>query len=249
MALCVLTAEADSSPKSHNNIKTVNHAFLPGEKLTFSISWSNVVQAGIAVMEVRAGTTSDGKPAYELLSRTHTVGPVDVFYQCVIPFTASSMPKNSTVAPSRYGKNTAGKASAGHGVRSGERNGKVSYQRLGAKPTPCRNACRTRSLLYYVRTRQILSSEALVVDVHDSGKNWAVEVHTIGKERITTPAGDFDTIVVKTHPSTRACSCTRRDHHLALRTTRKILVLMKSKISIGSIVARLTEIQGGNNRP
>src|SRR3970040_1028966 len=57
------------------------------------------------------------------------------------------------------------------------------------------------SSLYYVRTREDLSAgKSIFVDIHDSGKNWSVEMQILGKEKINTPAGEFDTIKVKTYP-------------------------------------------------
>jgi hypothetical protein len=107
------------------------------------------------------------------------------------------------------------------------------------------------SSLYYVRTRQdLIVGKSIVVDVHDSGKTWAVEVQTLGRERITTPAGEFDTIMVKTFPKYEGVFMNKGE--IAIWFTddaRRVPVLMKSKISIGSIVATLIERQDGPIKP
>src|SRR5512147_1246735 len=83
---CVLflitpAAMAGSSQKpSYNNVKTVNRSFFPGEKLTYEISWSKIVKAGIAVMEVHEAKTAENKPALEFVSSTHSTGLVEKFY-------------------------------------------------------------------------------------------------------------------------------------------------------------------------
>ena len=82
-ALFLITPAVVAGPSlkpSYNNIKTVNRSFSPGEKLTYEISWSKIVKAGIAVMEVREGKTRDNRPAYDLVSSTHSTGIVDKFY-------------------------------------------------------------------------------------------------------------------------------------------------------------------------
>ena len=60
-ALFSHAALAEPPEKHGNNIKTINRAFHSGEKLTYSISWSKILQAGVAVMEVRAETTTEGE--------------------------------------------------------------------------------------------------------------------------------------------------------------------------------------------
>src|SRR5574341_1585529 len=79
-ALCARAVAAEPPQKPYNNIKTFNRAFAPGEKLTYSISWSNILQAGIAVMEVKNGAVTEHRPTYQLVSHTHSVGIVDMVY-------------------------------------------------------------------------------------------------------------------------------------------------------------------------
>ena len=107
------------------------------------------------------------------------------------------------------------------------------------------------SSLYYVRTRQdFIVGKPIVVDVHDSGKTWSIEIHTLGRERITTPAGEFDTIMIKTYPKYEGVFMHKGEIFMWLTDdARKIPVLMKSRISIGSIVATLTEMRDGDKKP
>ena len=47
------------------------------------------------------------------------------------------------------------------------------------------------SSLYYLRTRQDFSNETpIVIDVHDGGKNWSVEIQVLGREKLKTPSGN-----------------------------------------------------------
>jgi uncharacterized protein DUF3108 len=251
--LCtVLFAGADPGPKVHNNIKTVNHAFGPGEKLTYSISWSKVLEAGIAEMEVREGRTPDGKHAYDLLSQTHSVGMVDKVYP--VRDTVESIVDASDICSVAF------KLRESHGRKKRERD--MLFDRAGSSvkvtvngagqhyPVPER-VQDALSSLYYVRTRQdLIVGKSIVVDVHDSGKTWAVEVQTLGKERISTPAGEFDTIMVKTFPKYEGVFMNKGEIAIWLTDdVRRVPVLMKSKLSIGSIVATLISRQDGTVKP
>jgi hypothetical protein len=102
-----------------------------------------------------------------------------------------------------------------------------------------------------VRTKQDFNVEKpIFIDVFDSGKMWSVEVQTLGRERIKTPAGEFDTIKIKTYPKYEGVFMHKGEIFIWFTDdARKIPVLMHSTISIGSIVATLTEIQIGKDRP
>jgi hypothetical protein len=252
LAFFALFAGADPGPRVHNNIKTANHAYGPGEKLTYSISWSKVLEAGIAEMEVREGRTPDGKRAYDLLSRTHSVGMVDMVYP--VRDTVESIVDAADLCSVAF------TLRVNRGSRKRERD--MLFDRAGGSvkviangvsqsyPVPDR-VQDALSSLYYIRTRQdLVVGKSIIVDVHDSGKTWAVEVQTLGKERITTPAGEFDTIMVKTYPKYEGVFMNRGE--IAIWFTddvRRVPVLMKSKISIGSIVATLIERQDGTVKP
>jgi hypothetical protein len=252
LALCALSAGADPGLKSHNNTKTVNHAFRPGEKLTYSVSWSNVVQAGIAIMEVKDGKTPGGRPAYELVSQTDSVGMVDKVYR-VRDTVHSIIDAEELYSCAFTLRESHGKKKRVRDMVFDHEKGTVKTTLNGVSeihPVPERIQDALSSL-YYVRTRQdLIAGKPIMVDVHDSGKTWAVEIHTLGKERITTPAGDFDAIIVKTYPKYEGVFMNKGEIVIWLTDdARRIPVLMKSKISIGSIVATLTEIQGGNDKP
>jgi hypothetical protein len=85
-----------------------------------------------------------------------------------------------------------------------------------------------------------------VINVHDSGKNWSVEVNTLSRERVKTPAGEFDTIKVKTFPRYEGVFMNKGEIFIWLTDdSRKIPVLMKSTIAIGSIMSTLTKMSLG----
>jgi hypothetical protein len=105
------------------------------------------------------------------------------------------------------------------------------------------------SSLYYLRTRDdFIVGKAIIIQVHDSGKNWSVEVHTLGREKVTTPAGEFATIKVRTFPKYEGVFMNKGEIFVWLTDdSRKIPVLMKSTIAIGSIVSTLTKMELGKD--
>jgi hypothetical protein len=99
---------------------------------------------------------------------------------------------------------------------------------------------------YYLRTRDdFIIGKAIIIQVHDSGKNWSVEVQTLGREKVTTPACEFATIKVRTLPKYEDVFMNKGKIFIWLTDDRrKVPVLMKSTISI---VSTLTKMEPGKD--
>ncbi len=243
-----ISADPQQVPASHN-IKTVNHAFAPGEKLTFSISWSTIIEAGIATMEVKAGKTAQDKPTYELLSNTHSVGVLELVFP-VRETVQSIVDAEGLYSLEFHLKESQGKRKrqrdmifdqTAHTVTESVNNDRPETFSV---PSSVQDAF---SSLYYVRTRtDFVTGKAILVDVHEGGKNFAVEIQVLGREKIKTPAGEFNTIKVRTYPKYEGVFTHKGEIYIWFTDDdRKVPVLMKSTISIGSIVATLTKVEGG----
>jgi hypothetical protein len=240
---------ADTLQKSQAG-KSIERPFTPGERLTYSISWSKLVNAGIAVMEVKNGKNeSSGKHTFRLLSRTTSIGLLESVYpvrDSVESIVDDDMKSLSYDLQESHGtKKRTRKLKFDHTKHTVLFSMNEDKPQLSSVPDNIHDAL---SSLYYVRTvKNFVVGRPIIVDVNDSGKNWAVEVHVLGRERITTPAGEFDTIKVKTYPKYEGVFMNKGEIFIWLTDdARKVPVVMKSTISIGSIVATLTDMQGVN---
>ena len=246
-------ASGESAQPAVHNIKTVNRAFGPGEKLTYEISWSKVLDAGVAVMEVKDGKTKEGGRTFQFITTTRSSGLVETFYK-VRDVVTSEVDADDFYSISFLLTESHGGRKRQRAMIFDHRSNKVT-DRLNQDPPETfsvpERVLDALSSLYYLRTRQDFSTEKLIiVDVHDSGKNWAVEIQTLGKEKISTPAGEFNTIKVKTYPKYEGVFTHKGEIYIWLTDDAcKMPVLMKSIISIGSIVATLTEFKTGEVKP
>ena len=227
-------------------------AFLPGETLTYTISWSRVINAGTAVMQVKQEQSDTGKQALRFISTARSIGVVDTFYQ--VRDVVQSVFDPVTRESMEYSLDQS------HGPRKKKRTlnfdhekGKVVYTSDGVREiVDIRERTQDAlSSLYYLRMREdFIEGKSIMMDIHDSGKNWSVEVHVLGREKITTPAGEFNTIKVKTYPKYEGVFMHKGEIFMWLTDDRrKIPVLMKSTIAIGSIVATLTGMKTGESAP
>jgi hypothetical protein len=256
--LCALLFLAQQTPagpepgqKQIHNVVTVNHAFSAGERLTYLISWSNIIDAGTAVLEVREEKQTDGKKVYRLVSTAHSSGLVSKFYK--VNDTIESIVDSEHLYSLSY------RLDQSHGKRKKKREmtfnqskGTVVVDADGRQDTYSTppGILDPLSSLYYVRTLQdFIVDKPIFVDVHDDDKNWAVEVQTIGREKIKTSFGKFNTIKVKTYPRYEGVFQHKGEIYIWLTDDeRKIPVLMKSEISIGSIMATLVAMQAGEEK-
>lgn len=236
--------EASERP-AYNNIRTVNRAFQIGERLQYAISWSGLLEAGTVVLEVKAAKTPEGKRSVQFISTARSGGIVSAFYP--VSDTIISMVDSEDLCSIAYSFDSK------HGRRKKRRfllfdqdARKVQYVSDGTTgiyeaPYRVQDAL---SSLYYLRTRDLIMGVPLRIDVFDTGKAWSVDILVHGKERIKTELGEFDTIKVSTYPKYEGVFQHKGEIIMWLTDdARKVPVLMKSKISIGSIVGTLTEIR------
>ncbi len=225
--------------------------FKPGEKLTYNISWSNILEAGTAIMEVREERRSDGNPAYHLLSVVSSTGLLAKFYK-ISDTVESFIDSDGLSSLSFHLDQHHGKRTKKRDMTFDHAKGTVLVRTNGLQETYSVPADVQDSLssLYYVRTRQeFIIGKPIIVNVHEDGKTWAVEVQTLGREKLKTAFGQINTIKIKTYPKYEGVFQNMGEIYIWLTDdARKIPVLMKSTISIGTIVSTLVGLQTGEEK-
>jgi hypothetical protein len=226
-------------------------ALQPGEILTYDISWSKIVTAGTATMEIKEGFLPDGKQALRFIVTTHSAGLVDKFYRVYDRLESVFDP--GTLQSLMFSLKESHNKKKRHRELVFNRVNKTVVSTLNDDPPETiiipDHMQDALSSLYYLRTREdFIVGKPITIPVHDSGKNWSVEVQTLRRERVKTPAGDFATIKVRTFPKYDGVFMNKGEIFIWLTDdSRKIPVLMKSTIAIGSIVSTLTKMEPGKD--
>ena len=100
------------------------------------------------------------------------------------------------------------------------------------------------SALYYLRTRNdFVVDKPIVIEVFDGGTSRSIEVLTLGREKVKTPVGEFNAIKIRA-----SGGIFLGEGKLDIWLTddsRKVPVLIKSRIAIGSIVFTLKDLKSG----
>ena len=105
----------------------------------------------------------------------------------------------------------------------------------------------TLSSFFFFRTIELQVGKSSFIDIFDCKKLWNTEVQVLRREEIRTPLGRFKTVVIK--PILKSEGIFARTGDMLIWLTddeRRIPLLMKSKVKIGSITATLV---GGSYWP
>ncbi|RMG70767.1 MAG: DUF3108 domain-containing protein [Nitrospirae bacterium] len=97
---------------------------------------------------------------------------------------------------------------------------------------------------FILRQKEIKDGKDIFLKLFDSKKLYDARVKVLGKERVKTRAGTFETVAVE--PELKSEGIFQRKGKVVIYLTddeRHIPVLLKSKVLIGSVVAELTEIE------
>jgi len=114
------------------------------------------------------------------------------------------------------------------------------------------NTMDTISCLYYFRSLPKLEpGTSVILDVHHDKKNYRLEVQVEGIEKVHGPWGEVETIRVLAIMPFQGIFLNEGNIRVWLTNdNRRLPVLMKAKVVIGSVTARLVEgFPGGPRRP
>lgn len=106
------------------------------------------------------------------------------------------------------------------------------------------------SAFYAMRLLPLEVGKDLFIDTHTNKKNYPLQVIIQGRESVTVPAGTFDCYVIE--PVVREGGIFAAKGKLTIWVTaddRKLPVLMKTKIVVGSISASLVNYREGERTP
>ncbi len=171
------------------------------ENLKFEISWGPV-NVGEASLEVAQKVSFNGKLAYHIISQARSNSFCDTFYK--VRDLNESWMDAINLSSLGYSKNLR----EGHFfrdewvffnhdthfflARTVSKNGSVIYS-TGPIISHIEDIL---SSLYYLRSQTLTPGKNVLVNVNTK-KNWPLLVRVIRKEKITVPAGTFDTILVE----------------------------------------------------
>jgi hypothetical protein len=235
---------AESKPPAP--ITTYINAFAPGEMLTYDISWSRILSAGTATLSVEEDKLPDGRDGLRFVVTGRSIGLLDKLYPVNDIVESVFDPQTRESISFKLRESYGGKKRRRELVFDHTRN--IVVSRLNDDPvetlTVPEHVQDGLSMLYYIRAwEDFVVGKVFTIEVHNSKKNWSVEIHTLSRERLKTPLGDFAAIKIKTYPKYRGVFANKGEVFIWLTDDhRRIPLLMKSKLAFGSFVFTLTGV-------
>jgi hypothetical protein len=213
-------------------------AFAPGEELKFSVDYG-FVNAGWATMSVVSIVEYKGRPAYQFETRAGTNKTFSLFFK--VNDSVISLMDTEYFRSLRHEKHLSeGSYSAQRWFTFDQENNRAKSKNYDIETYP--NVLDILSAFYFARLIEFEPGDTFYLPNHTDGKNYPLRIAVIRRERIEVPAGEFDCIVVE--PILKAPGIFEHKGNIFVWITddeKRMPVLMRTKIIIGSISARLQE--------
>jgi hypothetical protein len=217
--------------------------FRTGESLRFTVQYG-FIHAGSAWLEVPDVHDWCGHPVYRLVARAESNAFFSRFYR--VRNRIESFWDVSGGFSRRYIENRReGKYRQQNDIVFDADRNQAVYSDGSVFPVPP-HVQDALSSFYFTRTQPLPLGGSIVFHYHASKKSQPLMVKVLGRERVTTPAGTFDCIAIE--PILKAGGVFKSSGRLVVWLTddsRRMPVLMKSKVVIGSVSVVLAEVKEG----
>jgi hypothetical protein len=231
------------APGNREVLPAVQQPFRAGESLRFSVQYG-FIKAGSAYLEVPEERDWKGRRVYTLVARAESNSFFSRFYK-VRNRIESFWDKEGLYSVRYFENRREGKHRAKSEVLFDHDQHEARYQDGRSFPIPPQ-VQDALSSFYFTRTQALPIGGSVVFDYHASRKSQPLQVKVLGRERVQTPAGTFDCVAIE--PILKAGGIFKNKGRLVIWMTddeRRMPVMMKSKVAVGSISVILQEAKPG----
>jgi hypothetical protein len=217
--------------------------FRPGEMLKFSVEYGPI-QAGYAYLEVPEMRDWQGHRVYHLLARAESNNFFSKIYRVrnrIDSYWDASGRFSWRYAEDRH----EGPHRFKDEITFDHDRQEARYENGQTFPIPPQ-VQDALSSFYYTRFQPLPLGGNILFDYHASQKSAPLMVKILGRDRVETPAGRFNCVAIE--PVLNAGGIFSSSGRLVIWITddeRRMPVLMKSKVTIGSINVVLVDMRSG----
>jgi len=220
-----------------------NEAFKVGEYLKFDVVWE-FIPVGTGTLEIPRITEIDGRKAYHIVSRANSSAFFDTFYK-VRDLNQSWMDVESLCSLKNEKKEIEGGFRSHETVFIDQKRNEfmvAESSKSGAIPVWAHDVL---SSLYYLRTKKLVVGESHTFDSYQGGLAWPLVVDVLRTEEIDTILGRVKCWVVepKVRPGANIFKAKGTLMVWLTADDKKLPVLLRSRISVGRVEARLSEMK------
>lgn len=232
---------ADVDSAAVEGVPGMHPAIRVGERLTFTVRYG-LIKAGTAVMAIEGVRRFSGRPVYHLVSTAESNSVFDGIYR--VRDRVVSLVDVEQLHSLYFEKHLReGRYRADQQARFDPERGVVTYHD-GSETKVTPPVYDVLAAFYRVRTMPLEPGQKHYLTSHENRKEYPLRVSVIGRERVETPAGTFDCVVLE--PTLRSGAFFKNEGKLSIWLTddeRRMPVLMRSKLPIGAISVELIAFQ------
>jgi hypothetical protein len=216
-------------------------ALAVGERLEFRLSWLGI-PAGRAALTVESETEVGGRAALRLVANARSNKLVDAFYKVRVYaeslFDCGGRFSHRFLHQAEEGRRRRHRLYSFDLGRQEVRREQSGEETLRFPlPGPVQDPFTT---LYEMRARSLEIGRSVFMATFEGKRLWDLEVQVLRRERVTVPAGAFETIVVKPLLRFEGVFVQKGDVLIWLTDDeRRMPVRMESEVKIGSVAAEL----------
>lgn len=247
LALQLFHPDAFSAIPPASELSLAGVPFLPGERLSYEVLLDEM-KVGKATMRVIEKFTFHGREAYHLSSEVKTDGFLALF--APINDRVESYMDAEGLYSQRVQIRKERRTKTDEKIVMFDQIGHRAFQRKNNREEVFEIPPRVQdslSSLYYFRTQPFPEiGGSFSIDVHESEKNRKIEVRVLQRERVKTPAGEFDTLKIRTNlPKEGVLAGAGEIFIWFTDDDRRIPVLLQTESKRGTIVAALSSQENG----
>ncbi|MDM7926022.1 MAG: DUF3108 domain-containing protein [bacterium] len=233
------SAGADSTASGFQFRRVENRAFRVGEALTFEVAYG-VVNAGTAVMSIPDTQWVQGRPCYHIVTTAESNAFFSKMFR--VRDRVESVMDMEGLFSWHFEKHLREGGYKSNRIERFDPRQRLAYTKRDTIRTPP-FVQDILSAFYYTRTRPLQPGQPFDIECFSGKHVYPLRVLVHRREKAEVPAGKFRCIVVE--PVLRGEGLFNQKGKLTIWLTddeRRIPVLMKSKVLIGSIDCRLKTI-------
>ena len=219
------------------------HPFRPGEMLKFSVEYGPI-HAGYAYLEVPETRDWQGHRVYHLLARAESNSFFSKIYK--VRNRIDSYWDTTGRFSRRYSEDRhEGSHRFKDEILFDPDRQEARYQNGQSFPIPPQ-VQDALSSFYFTRFQPLPLGGSILFDYHADKKSAPMLVRVLGRDRVETPVGRFNCVAIE--PVLNAGGIFKNTGRLVIWITddeRRMPVLMKSKVTIGSISVVLVDMRPG----
>jgi hypothetical protein len=258
LAALVLAGLARPSGADRPPVVVANRDFLPkdrlfpvpfdaGETLVYTIAWLKI-EGGEMTLKTVHETTSDGVPMYRISLTATSNEYVSKFYP--VRDLYETWVDARDFQPLRFEKHAREGRYESDEVEKFDLAKRIGTWRDDRTPLPDRIQDIISSF-YFLRTQPLAVGTGVAVDMFSRGKIYKLKASVVGREKVETEAGVFDAFKVQPQLRENETAEDRNRGKLFLWFSddeKRLPVMAKTVMPIGSVTARLTQVVSGPTR-